>query len=438
MKASLLKIENILGIEQIEIKLGSVTMAEGGNGVGKTSIIEALLSLFEGGSHEATLLRNGSERGEIVLVLDDGSTLRKVVKPGSSSFSFKDGDGRDVPSPVARLRSLVDTLAANPVAFLQADKKERAKVLLEALKPEIDREELEIVAGSLPAGLVGFDLLAAAEKKVFDERTTENRIAKESAAAAKQFRAGISGADPEALKADREKTKAELSALHSRREEAAFAASAAEKKILSDLEALQVKDRTELQTLRDKIRDLEEKIRIRSQSIDSAKGREAAAAKSSYQGTAAAVADLEGKIRLFDSQIEAASREAGLRDAAKKSEAKAKAAEKKSLELSADLETIAQFRKRALKNLPIPCLEVREGEVYFEGVLFDRLNTAKRVELAIEVAKIRAGELALVPIDGLEAFDAETFAEFERAAEVSGVQFFGTKVGEGKLRISSK
>jgi hypothetical protein len=31
MKASLLRIENILGIEQIEIKLGSVTMAEGLN-----------------------------------------------------------------------------------------------------------------------------------------------------------------------------------------------------------------------------------------------------------------------------------------------------------------------------------------------------------------------------------------------------------------------
>lgn len=438
MKASLLRIENILGIEQIEIKLGSVTMAEGGNGVGKTSIVESLRSLFEGGSHEATLLRNGAERGEIVLVLDDGSTLRKVVKPGSSSFSFKDGDGRDVPSPVARLRSLVDTLAANPVAFLQADKKERAKVLLEALKPEIDREELELVAGSLPAGLFGFDLLAAAEKKVFDERTAENRTAKESAASAKQFRAGIAGEDPEVLKAERETLKANLSDLHSRREEAAFAATAAEKKEISDLEALQVEDRTELQNLRNKIRDLEEKIRIRSQSIDSAKGREAAAAKSSYQGTAAAVADLEGRIRLLDSKIESASRDAGLRDAAEKSERKARAAEERSKTLSADLETIAQFRKRALENLPIPGLEVRDGEVYSGGVIFDRLNTAKRIELAIEVAKIRAGELALVPIDGLEAFDAETLAEFERAAEASGVQFFATKVGEGKLRISSK
>lgn len=438
MKASLLKIENILGIEQIEIKLGSVTMAEGGNGVGKTSIVEALRSLFEGGSHEATILRNGADRGEIVLVLDDGSSLRKVVKPGRSSFSFTDSEGRDVPSPVAKLRALVDTLAANPVSFLQADKKERAKVLLEALKPEIDRDELTLVAGALPENLSGFDLLAAAEKKVFDERTAENRLAKESAAAAKQFRAGISGADPEALKAEREKTKAELSALHSRREEAAFAASAAEKKILSDLEALQVKDRTELQELRDKIREVENRISGRSKDIDAAKSREAAAARDSYQGTAAAVADLEGKIRLLDSQIEAASREAGLREAAAKSEAKAIAAEQRSAELTNDLETIAQFRKRALKNLPIPGLEVREGEVYFDGVIFDRLNTAKRIELAIEVAKIRAGELALVPIDGLETFDAETFAEFERAAEVSGVQFFGTKVGEGKLRVSSK
>lgn len=438
MKASLLRIENILGIEQIEIKLGSVTMVEGGNGVGKTSIVESLRSLFDGGSHEATLLRNGAEKGEIVLVLDDGSTLRKVVKPGRSSFSFTDAEGRDVSSPVARLRSLVDTLSANPIAFLQADKKERAKVLLEALKPEIDREELELVAGSLPAGLFGFDLLAAAEKKIFDERTAENRIAKESAAAAKQFRAGISGENPELLKAEREAAKSELSALHSRREEAAFAATAAEKKEISDLEALQVEDRTELQNLRNKIRDLEEKIRIRSQNIDAAKGREAAAAKNSYQETAAAVSELEGRIRLLDSKIEAASREAGLREAAEKSEQKSRAAEERSKTLSGDLETIAEFRKRALANLPIPGLEVREGEVYFEGVVFDRLNTAKRFELAIEVAKIRAGELALVPIDGLEAFDAETFAEFERAAEASGVQFVATKVGEGKLRISSK
>lgn len=438
MKASLLKIENILGIEQIEIKLGSVTLAEGGNGAGKTSIVESLRSLFDGGSHEATLLRNGAEKGEIVLVLDDGSTLRKVVKPGRSSFSFTDSEGRDVPSPVARLRSLVDTFAANPIAFLQADKKERAKVLLEALKPEIDREELELVAGSLPAGLVGFDLLAAAEKKVFDERTAENRIAKEAAAAAKQFRAGISGENPELLKAERESAKVELSALHSRREEAAFAATAAEKKEISDLEALQVEDRKELQVLRDRIREIEARVAGRSKDIDVAKGREAAAAKNSYQETAAAVSELEGRIRLLDSKIEAASREAGLREAAEKSEQKSRDAEEKSRTLSGDLETIAEFRKRALANLPIPGLEVRDGEVYFEGVIFDRLNTAKRVEIAIEVAKIRAGELALVSIDGLEAFDAETFEEFERAAEASGVQFFGTKVGEGKLRVSSK
>ncbi|MCQ4574556.1 MAG: ATP-binding protein, partial [Candidatus Brocadiales bacterium] len=71
MKVAAIKIHNILGIESLEIKPNSMTFIEGENGAGKTSVLEAIKAIIHGG-HDATLLRNGADKGEIVLVLDNG------------------------------------------------------------------------------------------------------------------------------------------------------------------------------------------------------------------------------------------------------------------------------------------------------------------------------------------------------------------------------
>ncbi len=82
-------------------------------------------------------------------------------------------------------------------------------------------------------------------------------------------------------------------------------------------------------------------------------------------------------------------------------------------------------------------MEIRGGEVYKGGIPFDRLNRAEQVKLAIRVAQLRAGELKLVCVDGLEVLDAQTFAAFAENAPRAGLQFVVTRVAPGPLSVAT-
>src|SRR4051794_15212105 len=93
MKIQHVKISNILGIKDLEFDPSTgFNEIVGKNGEGKTSVIESIKEAIKGG-HDATLLRNGEEKGEIVLVLDDEHTSirRRVSATGSSTDLLHDG-----------------------------------------------------------------------------------------------------------------------------------------------------------------------------------------------------------------------------------------------------------------------------------------------------------------------------------------------------------
>jgi thymidine kinase len=79
-----------------------------------------------------------------------------------------------------------------------------------------------------------------------------------------------------------------------------------------------------------------------------------------------------------------------------------------------------------------------DGEVYRKGVPFDRLNTAQRVGIAFEIAKLRAGELKAVCLDGCELLDEEHLKELERNADESGIQVFITRVTGKEFAVETK
>jgi hypothetical protein len=122
--------------------------------------------------------------------------------------------------------------------------------------------------------------------------------------------------------------------------------------------------------------------------------------------------------------------------------------EKEAVELQAEadeytnrIEAVEEVRNRLLTELPIKGLAIVGGKLMHTTngvgfVPFDTLNEAMRVKLAIEVARLTAGEIEVVCVDGLERLDAKTFAEFERQAEESGLQFFVSRVAkDGSLKI---
>jgi len=109
--------------------------------------------------------------------------------------------------------------------------------------------------------------------------------------------------------------------------------------------------------------------------------------------------------------------------------------EAKSQNLTTVLATIEQIKLELLKDLPIEGLEIIDGEIFQNSVVFDRLNTAEQIKIALTIAQLRIGELKLLCVDGVERLDEEALNELRKQSEAAGLQLFLAKVSNSNLNI---
>ena len=446
-----LSIKNILGIESMEVNPGSVTEVSGSNGAGKTSILEALRAVLSGG-HDATLLRSGADKGEVVLVLDDGTEIRKTVGADKSQTVVKHPTFGKLPKPAEFIKKLSDALTLNPVTFLSAPKKDRADQLLSAIPMKVTADQVAFVP---TAALRGVDLdkhalesIGSISKAVYDLRTGVNRVEKEKRVTAAQMAKTLPPDAPEGDWGDvLTATTGEWQALHKATSArlAVIEAERVEYRDAADGEALAqiIKVKEELQAAIDKLRaeataeiDL---IRQGAERADARADSEAAAKREAEEAVfRPKEAELKEKIGHARAMVEQQAQAEKAREFIAKMEAEADSMKEQSTALTSALSKLEVLKASLLEKLPIPGLSVQDGDIYLDGIPFDRVNTARKVAVAIEVAKLRAGELGLVAVDGLELLDAKTFTEFKKSAAKSNVQFVISRVSEGPLTVSTE
>jgi hypothetical protein len=103
--------------------------------------------------------------------------------------------------------------------------------------------------------------------------------------------------------------------------------------------------------------------------------------------------------------------------------------------LTKGLQELETLKAGLLDKLPIKNLEIKDGAIYLNDIPFKRVNTAEQIKCAIEVAKLKSGELKVICVDGIERLDAETFEVFKAEAEKSDVQLIVTRVSESELTV---
>ena len=136
-----IEISNILGTEHASFAPGTLTVITGRNGSGKSSLIDALTSVFDGG-HNPALLRRGAKKGSILLTLDDGTQIAKAVTATRSEVVVTDPKGRPVSSPQTFIRSLAESLAVDPARLLAAKPKDLMAILLEVMPVSFEPAEI--------------------------------------------------------------------------------------------------------------------------------------------------------------------------------------------------------------------------------------------------------------------------------------------------------
>lgn len=426
MQVTHIKISNILGIESLEIEAGKFTTVSGMNGTGKTSVIEAIQACLKGG-HDATLLRKGADKGEVVLVLDDGSQVSKRVTAAKSEQLCIDAQGRKSTRPAESIKALVDALSVNPIEFLTVPKKQQVAALLEAMPMKVDAEKLGNLAGVVidqhTAELHAIDAIEVVRKMVYDERTGLNRAQKEKANTVKQMTEAlpdvpaVDAPDEADLRQELSDLDAALQAELTRIDTKLEVIQAAYDKGVADLRA-QIDEATE-ELNKNKLLAAEKKAAVRNKSGE-------------------LKADINNKLSLIDAAREQVARAEGARETIRTMTSEAESLLAQAQGCTAALEAIEEYKSSLLSSLPIPGLEVRDGEIYADGIVFDRLNEAQKVRIAVELAKLRAGALGLVCVDGIERLDPVAFEAFREQAIDSGLQMVVSRVTAEPFTVESE
>lgn len=426
MEAKSIEITDILGIKHLKFKLGAVTVITGRNRAGKSSIEDAIKILA--GGHDPNWIRRGAEQGRLVVELDEGVSVIKTIQPEKTTTVVHHPKFGKVSRPQEWINQILDSLSLDPVHFLTAKPKERVSILLDALPLKVTAEDLR----SIPVEYLAdadldrhaLEVLGDLHKRIYEQRREINTQAKEKRATARQM-AETLPEEPEQGDWNREfeAAKSELARLNVATQKAVEAVRNAAAARKAEIEA-------ELQR---KIDELRAQADADKRAADEERDRELAALQAEYTPKRDR---LNERLTQAKTMLEQQARAARTRELVEELGRDARALEAQSERLSQSLRYVEGLKEKLLQKIPIPGLEIADGDILVNGIPFDRVNDAEKYRIAFEIGKLRAGELGLLLVDRGEIFDSANWASFVEAAKASGLQVIVTRVTDGDLEVS--
>lgn len=152
MKTTKIRIKNLFGISETELDGKSIEIT-GTNGTGKTSVIDAIKYALTYGSDRDYIIKQGESEGEIIIETDTGLYIDRRKRTNKADYkSVKDG-GREVQGPEAMLKTLFTPLQLDPVKFIQLDKKEQNRMILDLVEFDWDLNWIKEQFGEIPEGV---------------------------------------------------------------------------------------------------------------------------------------------------------------------------------------------------------------------------------------------------------------------------------------------
>lgn len=450
MRIQSISIVNVLGTKEAEFNPGTLTVVSGKNGSGKSSIIDALMSIFEGG-HDPAALHKGAKKGVIELTLDNGVTITKTITEKSSRVEIiEPGDPpKEVSAPQTYINELAKSLAVNPARLLMAEQKQIVGELLELCPLEFSREEISAAVGEgvqlsgdrmqtgyIPDGTLNLSAIDTFRKQLFDARAQHNKSFRDSEGTVRDLKKTLPAGG------DEKDWGAEYNRINELYNLTQTTVVARERKVS---EAYNEASTAVVEEYAEKERILRQKLHDDLMALEVQKQDAIGFAKMDHDSSMSAIkSEFDPKIESLVSEAATAKERASQQQQAAGQRAlidqfnqKCRNATIAADKLAAAMEGIDVLKKQKLDALPIAGLEVRDGKVLVDGVEFPHVNTAKRCEIAFKLCAMRVGKLPFMVLDGAELMSSDTWAEFEKAAREHGFQVVAAKVTEGPLKIET-
>lgn len=443
LKVAGIQIKNVLGVEELEITPeGNIIEVSGRNGQGKTSIMEAIKDAV-GQSNYSNLLRNGEEKGEVVLDLGD-MLLKKTYKQNGETLKL---EGRvagtdsmtNISRPASVIKGLINPNSIDPVRLLTSKPKDLLDAVLGALPMKVDSSRMMNILNTVYQATDEHALVTIGKvvKAITEERKLVNRDAKTAKTTREQLEATL----PENVETTEElqaKISDNLNKIDSIKQNARkvaretrfkFAQQISEKSIEISTIAGEIEDLLEkVQELKDAQAELSSELRV----LETERDKESEAAMERELGK-------EDQYVQENVQLSEEISRIGIHENTQKQVrewiAKESEAVKTSNVYTEQLKNLQAYKEELCQDLPIKGLAITDGMLSMNGIPFQTLNTAARVDLVLELAKLSAGKLGLVILDNSECMDSETYKEFLNKASQTDLTFVVARVTDDELSI---
>lgn len=155
MRITSIKIRNLFGIREYEQDGSSVELS-GTNGIGKTSVIDAIRYALTNKSDRDYIVRKGETEGEILIETDTGLRINRKSRTNQADYKSVKQNGAEIGSPEAFLRDIFTPLQLNPIEFMEMDKKKQNATILDMIEYDWDINKIKEWFGEIP-GWVSYD-----------------------------------------------------------------------------------------------------------------------------------------------------------------------------------------------------------------------------------------------------------------------------------------
>lgn len=464
MKTTRIKIRNLFGITETELDGRSVELT-GGNGVGKTSVIDALRYALTNKSDRNIIVRQGEKEGEILIETDTGLSIDRKKRTEQSDYKSVKENGREIMGPENFLRQLFTPLQLDPVAFTLMDEKSKNRAILDLIEFDWDLNYIREKFGEVPAWvnyeqniLEVLSDMQSENGEWFKERQNVNRDIRNKQA----FIEDIAKDIPENYQADKwesydlgaaYKKLEQMKEANSRIERAKLFRSSydsklrkleadkmievtsAEKAIAAERETLL----SDIERMKALIQSNEEKLKGLSAILDDKK----ALAESRFNEAKTKLdADMSVADEYMDKQpvdctelqSEVSIAEDMKRHLNEYQRMKAMQTELEQLKAKSDEYTRKIELARTLPGtiletakLPIEGLTVEDGIPLIHGLPVANLSEGEQLSLCVDVAISKPNGLQIILIDGTEKLSSENREKLYSKCHKKGIQFIATR-----------
>ena len=474
MKTSKIVIKNLFKIKELSLDGKSIEIT-GTNGIGKTSVIDAIRYALTNDSTRDIIIKNGENEGEILIETDTGLSINRKKRSAQSDYKSIKENGKDIPKPESFLQGIFTQLQLNPVEFAQMTAAEQNRIILDLIVFNWDLNWIKEQFGEIPSGVnyeqnilkVLFDIQAD-NGVYFMDRQDINRDIREKQAIITDiakvipvnyefdtwdtYDLGVKYKEIETIREDNNKiqrAKVFLENYENKKRglesEKLIAISSAEKVIQGEKENLLAS----IERMKAEIIAAEERIKKLASTLE--------------DKTKLAISEFETKLIKLDADIEITnkyaakepvdvidlSEEITTAEAMKKhlneytrminKQAEVGSLVSKSEELTRKIEIARNLPGEILKvaTIPVKGLTVRNGIPLINELPVSNLSEGEKLDLCVDIAISKPSSLQIILLDGTEMLSDENRKRLYEKCKEKGLQFLATRTtNENELIIT--